>query len=129
MLTRNCLVENEWQLCTSDLCIYTFRTGTVFATIALYVDGIHACDDAAWLSCFKARLGARFKIKILDAFCQLLGMHISRDRSARTISLDQTKYLRDIMTKHGMADCKTSSLPMDPGFMSGLAHMASPPLT
>jgi hypothetical protein len=28
-----------------------------------------------------------------------------------------------------MTDFKTSSMPMDPGFMSGLAHMDSPPLT
>jgi hypothetical protein len=56
-------------------------------------------------------------------------MHITRDRSARTISLDQSKYLRDILAKQGMTDSKPSSLPMDPGFLAGLAHMTSPPLT
>jgi hypothetical protein len=56
-------------------------------------------------------------------------MHITRNRSARTVSIDQSKYLRDILAKYGMTDCKPSSLPMDPGFLSGLAHMASPPLT
>jgi hypothetical protein len=61
---------------------------------------------------------------------QLLGMHINRDRSARTISLDQSKYLRDILAKYVMTDSKPSSLPMDPGFLAGLAHMTStPPLT
>jgi hypothetical protein len=34
--------------------------------IALYVDNIPAtCNDATWLTSFKARLGARFKIKDL----------------------------------------------------------------
>jgi hypothetical protein len=56
-------------------------------------------------------------------------MHITRDRSARTISLDQSKYLRVILAKYGMTVCKPSSLPMDPGIMSGLVHMDSPPLT
>jgi hypothetical protein len=60
---------------------------------------------------------------------QLLGMHIIRNRSARTMSLDQSKYLRDILAKHGRTDAKPSSLPMDPGFLVGLAHMTSPPLT
>jgi hypothetical protein len=60
---------------------------------------------------------------------QLLGMHITRDRSARTISLDQSKYLRDILAMYGMTDSKPSSLPMDPGFLAGLAHSTSPPLT
>jgi hypothetical protein len=96
--------------------------------IALYVDDIlAACNDATWLSSFYARLGAIFEIKDLGDLSQLLGMHITRDTSARTISLDQFSYLRDIPAKHGMSDCKSSSMPMDPGFLSGLAHTDSPP--
>jgi hypothetical protein len=49
--------------------------------------------------------------------------------STRTISLDLSKYLCDILAKYGVTDCKPSSLPMDPGSLSGLAHMDSPPLT
>jgi hypothetical protein len=56
-------------------------------------------------------------------------MHITRDHSARTISLDQSKYLRDILAKYGMTDFQPSSLTMDPGFLAGLAHMTSPSLT
>jgi hypothetical protein len=98
--------------------------------IALYVDDIPAaCNDATWLTSLKAQLGARSKIKDMGDLSQLLGMHITRDLSARTISLDQSKYLRDSLAKYGMPDSKPSSLPMDPGFLAGLAHMASPPLT
>jgi hypothetical protein len=97
---------------------------------ALYVDDIPAaCRDATWLTSFKAQLGARFKIKDLGDLSQLLGMHITNDRSARTISLDQSKYMRDILAKYGMTDSKPSSLPMDPGFLGGLAHITSPTLT
>jgi hypothetical protein len=80
-------------------------------------------------SSFKAQLGARFKIKVLGDLSQLLGMHITRNRPARTISLDQSKYLRDFLAKYGMTDARPSSLPMDPGFLAGLAHMTSPPFT
>ena len=98
--------------------------------VALYVDDIHAaCNDTAWLASFQAKLRERFKIKDLGDLSQLLGMHITRDRSARTISLDQSKHLRDILAKYGMTDAKPSSLPMDPGFLAGLAHMSSPYLT
>jgi hypothetical protein len=45
---------------------------------------------------------------------QLLGMHITRDCSARTILLDQSKYLRDILAKYGMTDSKPSSLSFGP---------------
>jgi hypothetical protein len=57
--------------------------------IALYVDDIpEACNDATWLASFKAQLGARFKSKDMGDLSQLLGMHITRNRSVRTISLD-----------------------------------------
>jgi hypothetical protein len=75
--------------------------------IALYVDDIPgACNDATWLTSFKAQLGTRFKIKDLGDLSQLLGMHITRDRSARTSSLDQSKYMRDILAKYDMTDSK-----------------------
>jgi hypothetical protein len=127
LLIRAWLVDHGWQHCVSDPCIYIFRTGRVFAVIALYVDDIPAaCNDAAWLASFKAQLRARFKIMDLS---QLLGMHITRDRPARTVSRDQSKYLRDILAKYGMTDSQPSSLPMDPDFLAGLAHMTSPSLT
>jgi hypothetical protein len=130
MLLRASLVDHGWQQCVSDPCIYIFRTGHVFAIIALYVDDISAaCNDATWLASFKAQLGARFKIKDMGDLSQLLGMHITRNRTARTISHAQSKYMRDILASNGMTDAKPSSLPMDPGFIAGLAHMTSPPLT
>jgi hypothetical protein len=97
MLLRAWLVDHGSQQCVSDPCIYIYRTGHVFAMIAMYVDDIFAaCNDATWLTSFKAQLGARFKTKDRGDLSQLLGMHITRDRSARTISLDQSKYLRDL---------------------------------
>ena len=123
MLLRAWLVDHGWQQCVSDPCIYIFRSGHVFAMIALYVDDIPAaCNDATWLASFKAQLGARLT-KDLGDLSQLLGMHITRNRSARTISVDQSKYMRNVLAKYGMTDAKPSSLPMGPG----LAHMMSPP--
>jgi hypothetical protein len=55
MLLRTWLVNHGWQQCVSDPCIYIFRTGHVFAMIALHVDDIHvASNDPAWLASFKA---------------------------------------------------------------------------
>jgi hypothetical protein len=130
LLQHAWLGEHGWQQCVSDPCIYIFRAGHVFATIALYVDDIPAaCNDATWLTSFKAQLGARFKIRDMGDLSQLLGMHITRDRSTRTISLDQSKYMWYILAKYGMTDSRPSSLPMDPSFLAGIAHMTSPHLT
>jgi hypothetical protein len=91
-----------------------------------------ACNDATQLTSFKAQLGARFKVKDLGDLSQLLGMHNCTSPATAQPApcfLGEFKYLSDILAKHGMTDYKPSSLPMDPGFLSGLAHMASPPLT
>jgi hypothetical protein len=86
MLMRAWLVENGWQKCISDSCIYIFCARHIFAMISFYADDIPAaCNDASWLTSFKARVGSRFKIKDLGDLSQLLGMHITRARSARTI--------------------------------------------
>jgi hypothetical protein len=56
-------------------------------------------------------------------------MHVTRDRSVRTISMDQSKYVKEILVKHNMSDYKPSSLQMEPDFLSGLTHIDSPLLT
>jgi hypothetical protein len=91
--------------------------------ITMYVGDIHAaCNDTEWLVAFKAQLGARFKIKDMGELSHLMGMHITPGMTACTISKEQSK---NIMVKHSMTDCRPSSLPMDPGFMSGLSHIDS----
>jgi hypothetical protein len=47
MLPRAWHVDNGWQQCISDPCIYIFRAGHVFAMIALYVDDIPAARNDA----------------------------------------------------------------------------------
>jgi hypothetical protein len=55
-------------------------------------------------------------------------MHITRDMSARTFSLDHSKYARDIMATHGMTGYKPSQPPKDPASCPA-SRMDSPPLT
>jgi hypothetical protein len=47
ILLRAWLVDNGWQQCVSDPCIYIFRAGHVFAMIGLYVDDIPATYNDA----------------------------------------------------------------------------------
>jgi hypothetical protein len=99
--------------------------------IALNIDDILAAyNDTSWMHAFKATLGARrFKIEDLADLSQLLGMHTTRDKSNCNFSMDQSKHVKDILIKYHMADCKPSSLPMEPGFLSGLANVDSSLLT
>ena len=44
---------------------------------------------------------------------QYLGIHIERDRKARTIFLNQTRYITKVLKRFGMGDCKGISTPME----------------
>jgi hypothetical protein len=56
-------------------------------------------------------------------------MHITKDRAARTISLDHGKYVRELLQKHNMVNCKPSCLPMDPSFLAAISNQTHVPLT
>ena len=45
---------------------------------------------------------------------QFLGMQIERDRKAKTMFMRQEKYIRRILQRCKMQDCKGSRTPMDP---------------
>jgi hypothetical protein len=71
------------------LCIYIFEADGVFAMIALHVDDIHvACNNSAWRVAFTALVRSMFDVKDQGDLSDIIGMHITRDREARTISLD-----------------------------------------
>jgi hypothetical protein len=55
-------------------------------------------------------------------------MHITRDRTARTISINQSQYLADVLDKHGMTDCSPSTMLMDPSFLATVGQATPIPL-
>jgi hypothetical protein len=116
-LLRDWLVSPCWRQLMSDPCIYIFEAGSVFAMIALYVDAILvACNNTVWRVAFTALVCSRFEIKDHGDLSDIIGMHITRDKTTRTISLDKGKYVRELLDKHDMVDCKPSCLPVYPGF-------------
>ena len=42
-------------------------------------------------------------------------MSVKRDRKARTLTINQPKYLEGILKRFGMDQCKPVSTPLDPG--------------
>jgi hypothetical protein len=59
--------------------------------ICVYVDNHSlACNNNAYVSHFKSTMGTRFKTKDLCDLEHIMGMHITRDRTASTISINRT---------------------------------------
>jgi hypothetical protein len=92
--------------------------------LGAYVDDLPlACDNTTWVTQFKSTLGNRFKPKDHGELTHILGMHITRDRQARALSINRSQYMVDILDKHGMAGCSPSALPMGPNFLATLVPL------
>jgi hypothetical protein len=83
-------VSHGWTQLMSEPCIYyVYGQDGIFAMIGIYVDDLPlARKSTQWVVEFKRTLGQRFKIKDLGDLKKLLGMHITRDRVVRTVSID-----------------------------------------
>ena len=57
------------------------------------------------------KLRERFNIKEISTATWMLGMRITRDRKARTITLDQCLYVETALKRFGLDQCKSASTP------------------
>ena len=84
--------------------------------IALYVDDtIIVSNDTDFLKAEKLKLKTRFEMEDLGEISYLLGMRITRDRKARTLTIDQNLYLKSVLERFGMSQCKPVATPLEPG--------------
>jgi hypothetical protein len=56
-------------------------------------------------------LRERFNIKEMSTATWMLGMRITRDRAARTITLDQRLYVETALKRFGLSQCRSESTP------------------
>jgi len=91
--------------------------GRVACHIAYYVDSVLAAPNCcAYLYDFKTRLRKRFDLPDLGPTRHFLGMHITRDRGKRLLTVSQQSHLEKILENAGMAQFKPVCTPMMPGF-------------
>jgi Reverse transcriptase (RNA-dependent DNA polymerase) len=61
----------------------------------------------------KKKLNDNFDMKDLKDLTYFLGLQVIRDRSRRTLHLNQTQYIQKILQRFNMDDCKPVGTPMD----------------
>eukprot|EP00873_Tetraselmis_striata_P036510 jgi/Tetstr1/456774/TSEL_004141.t1 len=84
----------------------------IFSIIAVYVGDILICSNSpSWIADFKASLGATSDIKDLGTCRWLLGMALERNRDANTVTINQSKYIKDLLQHFGMEDSKPAATP------------------
>jgi hypothetical protein len=88
-----------------------------FIILLLYVDDmLVAGPNKDRIKDLKAQLAREFEMKDLGPANKILGMQIYRDRNNRKIWLSQKNYLKKILRRFNMQDCKPISTPLPINF-------------
>ncbi|RYF15528.1 MAG: transposon Pol polyprotein, partial [Oxalobacteraceae bacterium] len=107
--------EMGWTPTVSDPSFYWKRSKTGRLMLMYhFVDdkqgGRHRADAEEFRG-YVAMLKKRFNIKEMESATWMLGMRITRDWTARTITLDQQLYIETALQRFGLAQCKSVSTP------------------
>ncbi|UYV61924.1 hypothetical protein LAZ67_1007079 [Cordylochernes scorpioides] len=96
----------------TDNCVYIKREEGVLL-VANYVDDlIIAAERKDTLKSFKESMKKIFKIKDLGKINYCLGIRIQTEKDG-SISIDQEKYIEELLAKYRMKEAKPISTPMD----------------
>jgi hypothetical protein len=100
----------------SDNCIYVLHETPTTVYGLLYVDDLLLISNVlSRLQSIKAELSKRFEMKDLGEAQFILGLQIHRDRARRRLSLSQSQYVKTVLSRFNMQDCKPASTPMSTG--------------
>ncbi|MDR3549040.1 MAG: reverse transcriptase domain-containing protein, partial [Candidatus Pacebacteria bacterium] len=99
----------------TDTCIYVkrSRSGRLIA-IGVFVDDLvpifHLMDASEWDE-LHAALKAKYQIKDTGDASVILGMRVTRDRTARTLKLDQSVYIAKMLERYQLSECNRTDTP------------------
>ncbi|KAL4337997.1 hypothetical protein AHAS_Ahas12G0166100 [Arachis hypogaea] len=103
---------------SSDHCTYYKRSGdNDFIILLLYVDDMLVVGpNKDQIQELKVQLAREFDMKDLGPANKILGMQIHRDKKDRKIWLSQKNYLKKILQRFNMQECKPISTPLPMNF-------------
>lgn len=101
---------------TYDPCLFTRGQNDSFICLIVYVDDILVSGPSESLIAeLKSFLDSAFTIKDLGPAKFFLGMEIARGQDGT--SLNQRKYVLEILSSNGMLCCKPAATPLPPGLI------------
>ena len=103
----------KMQPSAADPCLYYRYADGDMTFVALFVDDIIiASNSDTAIEEVKKGLEKHYSLTDQGELRWCLGMRVTRNRAARTIQLDQERYILDVLARFDMSDCKPVSTPM-----------------
>ena len=110
------LIELGLRPTHSDSCVYVMRNSNTVMYLLVYVDDLLlVASDSDQLASVKTQLGNRFDMKDMGEAQFILGVQIKRDRAKRQLHLSQAEYIRMVLERFDMQECKPVASPMATG--------------
>jgi hypothetical protein len=95
--------------------VYVAQVGDVKFFIVVYVDDlILVCNDQNKHLQIKKELSQKFEMKNLGELHFLGGMEMERNHDQRLLHINQIKYLKEILKRFLMEECKPIGIPFNP---------------
>jgi transposase InsO family protein len=109
------LADLGFRVCSADPGVFVARIMGHILILAVHVDDCAMTGSSARLiATYRGKLNDRYALTDLGPVSWLLGIQVTRDRTARTISLSQEAYIGSIIARFGLTDAKSQSTPMIP---------------
>lgn len=109
------LISDGYTKSTADECIFIKRKKNNFVILAIYVDDvIPISSKTSMLEREKSKLKDKFAMVDNGPIHYILGMVIKRDRQNRVLTIDQSEYIRSILQRFNMENCKPVATPLEP---------------
>lgn len=98
-----------------DYCLYFWSGTDVVLYVVIYVDDILIIGSSEKAICeLKKRLSSEFEMRDLQEVRSFLGLNIQRDRNRGVMIIEQKAYVKSVLERFGMLNCKPSLIPMEP---------------
>ena len=89
--------------------------GDQVTIILVYIDDMAIFGSLPHIQDTKKFINSQYKYTDLGEIDHFLGLHITRDRSKKTLSIDQSHYIHSILNRFDMTTCRPAHTPFSSG--------------
>ncbi|KAH0818354.1 hypothetical protein GEV33_004437 [Tenebrio molitor] len=108
------LKQQKLKPLNSDPCVYINKEDGNIVIVVIYVDDLMvASDNPKKLQRLKLELSKSFEMKDLGPLSFCLGIEFTQNVEKQTITMSQSKYIKEILSRFNMENCKGVTTPIN----------------